>query len=261
MLDWYLKNPAKYDWTGTATTDEIKAAVVGTQNDLDTVAGCASNAIDNPGGAKRPAGYATDHGIAYPAGVVPTVLPKPLPGKAIVWDAPSYTGRSQSLPAGRYDDANRALTVGNDAIQSVTVPAGLIVRLYEHFHFQGAVLDLTESTEDLNNWDKKTSSLIVHPATDPVPVITEVVLVQLPGLDTWDGPFWVVDATTGRQADPTMGIRSAHVPPGMVLSLFDAPNFGGARVDVTADTGDLGVRDPHAYSFVVWAAADGFPAL
>jgi hypothetical protein len=99
--------------------------------------------------------------------------------------------------------------------------------------------------------DKKASSLIVYGADETPPRTTEVVLVQLPGLDTWDGTSWIFAATNGTQAQPDFPVHSAHIPAGMMLSAYPGPNFSGTSANYTQDTLDIGDRVPGAYSFVV----------
>lgn len=251
LLSWWVQHPDQYDWTGTFTLDQARQAAAGTQRDLDTVAEAASAAINDPAHALRPADYAQAHGLAYPAGALPAVYPKPKPGPVTVYSGPQYAGQSQQLQPGKYDNAAGALTVGNDAIQSVYVPDRLVARLYEHFHFQGQFLDVHPSSPDLGTWNKKASSVIVYNWGDPPPRTTEVVVVHLPGLDTWDGPSWVFSAVNGSQPRPAFAIHSAHVPDGMMLSVYPAPDFGGTPTDYTQDTTDIGDRQPGGYSFIV----------
>jgi hypothetical protein len=251
LLDWWVKHPDQYDWTGTYTLDQARQAAAGTQQDMDTVAEAASAAINNPAHAVRPADYARAHGLAYPAGALPAVYPTPKPGPVTIYSEALYQGKSQQLQPGRYDTADGNITVGNDAIQSVYVPDRLAVRLYEHFHYQGQFLDVHPSSPDLGTWNQKASSLIVYGAGDPAPRTTEVVVVHLPGLDTWDGPSWVFSVVNGSQPQPDFAIHSAHVPDGMMLSVYPAPNFGGTSTDYTQDTTDIGDREPGGYSFIV----------
>ena len=58
QLNWWIKHQGKYDWTGSATPEQITESARATQSDLDTVAACASAAIDNPKQALMPADYA-----------------------------------------------------------------------------------------------------------------------------------------------------------------------------------------------------------
>jgi hypothetical protein len=251
LLDWWTEHPDQYDWAESYPVGQARQAAADTQRDLDTVAETASAAIDDPAHAVRPADYAQAHGRPYPAGALPAVYPRPKPGPVTVFSEPQYQGKSQQLQSGKYDNADGNLTVGNDAIQSVYVPDRLVVRLYEHFHYQGQFLDVHPSNPDLGTWDKKASSLIVYNWGDPAPRTTEVVVVHLPGLDTWDGPSWVFSAANGTQPQPDFAIHSAHVPDGMMLSVYPAPSFGGTPTDYTQDTTDIGDREPGGYSFIV----------
>ena len=251
LLDWWVHHPDQYDWTRAYPLDQARRAAAGTQQDLDTVAETASAAINNPAHAVRPADYAQAHGLVYPAGALPAVYPKPKPGPVTVYSAPQYQGNSQQLQPGRYDNADGNITVGNDAISSVYVPDRLVVRLYEHFHYQGQFLDVHSSSPDLGTWDRRASSLVVYGEGDPPPRTTDVVVVQLPGLDTWDGPSWVFSVVNGSQPRPSFAIHSAHIPNGMMLSVYPAPDFGGTPTDYTQDATDIGNRQPGGYSFIV----------
>ncbi|MFG3141651.1 hypothetical protein ACGFZA_36215 [Streptomyces sp. NPDC048211] len=257
LLNWWVKHPDRYDWTGATPPAEVATAASGTQKDLDTVAACASQAIEHPASAKRPASYAAEIGTVYPAGLMPATPPAPRPGPATVYDQVSFAGHSQTLAPGKYDNASGNITIGNDAIRSVQLPAGMVMRLYEHFHFQGQFIDIRETTADLNQWAAKASSLAIYRDGEEPPRTTEVILIQLPNLDTWDGPFWVFSAADGVQSAPTMAVRSAHIPEGMVLTLFAGPGFTGAAVDFTQDTAELGERAPGTYSFAVWDRVSG----
>lgn len=262
LLSWWLLHPSRYDWSGAANLlQQVTQASNGTQTDLDTIARCASAAIDTPESAAMPADYAAQHQITYPAGQMPSVQPKPLPGgPAMIFVGPDYTLASQSLQPGEYDTSDGTFTLPNDSVRSVQVPTGLVVRLYEHFHFQGEMLDVRENTPDLGTWSNKASSVIVYKDGDPAPRTTIVVLVQLAQKDTWDGPFWVYSADdNGMQSQPQMTIRSALIPVGMVVSMFSAPGFGGHRTDYLTDTADLGDNEPGSYSFIVWDQQVGMP--
>lgn len=76
-------------------------------------------------------------------------------------------------------------------------------------------------------------------------------MVQLPNLDTWDGPSWVNSVADGSQAAPPFAIRSAHIPEGMMLNIYPGPDFTGTPTDYTQDTLDVGDRHPGEYSFIV----------
>ena len=63
-----------------------------------------------------------------------------------IYEHANFQGRSQVLAAGRYDNALGQLTIGNDTLSSLTVPKGFVVRLYEHFRFQGRFIDIKQDT-------------------------------------------------------------------------------------------------------------------
>jgi hypothetical protein len=104
---------------------------------------------------------------------------------------------------------------------------------------------------DLNTWDKKASSLIVYKDGDPPPRTTIVVLDELANLDSWDGPSHVFSVANGTQAVPDFPLRSAHVPAGMVLSIYPGTGFTGTPVNYSQDTMNVGEHLPGQYSFVV----------
>ncbi|WP_224369081.1 Vps62-related protein [Hyalangium versicolor] len=82
----------------------------------------------------------------------------------LVYTQNGFQGLSQQFVAGRYDMGQ--LTVGNDTIRSVKVPAGFQVTLYEHAAFGGQRLVLTQDT-DLSGqfFNAQASSLVVESPT------------------------------------------------------------------------------------------------
>lgn len=98
LLDWWVQYQDRYDWTGAATPQQVAKAAAAFQSDLDTVAACASAAMDSPKDAVMPADYATAQGRRYPLGQVPTPAPKAKPGAAPVTPAapistPNFIGK------------------------------------------------------------------------------------------------------------------------------------------------------------------------
>jgi len=67
---------------GSPTPEQVTAALRATQNDLDTLAACASAAINSPVHALLPAGYAAASAPPkqYPSSQPPPVGPRPLAG-------------------------------------------------------------------------------------------------------------------------------------------------------------------------------------
>ncbi|TAH30213.1 MAG: hypothetical protein EAZ06_04155 [Cytophagales bacterium] len=78
----------------------------------------------------------------------------------IVYTLPNFAGRSQTLKIGRHD--LESLTIGNDIIKSIKIPAGMRVTLYEHSRFQGKTMVLTKNTSNLISFNDNTSSIVVE---------------------------------------------------------------------------------------------------
>lgn len=145
------------------------------------------------------------------------------------------TPRSQVLAPGSYDDASGQLGVGNDQISSLTVPAGMAVRAYEHAWFQGASIDFRADTPALaTDWNERISSLIVYRADEPAPVITSVVVLDFP----WNrwlvlGPGQYPDLAATSLGAGTM--TTLLVPRGVTARLWDSPGLQGSSIDITTD--------------------------
>jgi hypothetical protein len=82
LLTWIRSHPERFDWTGAPADEAILLASRATQADLDTVAACASAAINDPAGARMPAAFAAERGASFPSAVMPSPLPRPLPAPA-----------------------------------------------------------------------------------------------------------------------------------------------------------------------------------
>jgi len=90
LLDFINDNKAKYDVSNGATWDAVRAAIQDFQADLDTVAACASQAINHPDQAVMPTDYAAQHGKVFPKASFPTPMPVPIGGKLV--EVPDFSG-------------------------------------------------------------------------------------------------------------------------------------------------------------------------
>jgi hypothetical protein len=105
LLSWWLEHRNQYDWAGSSI-DAVAAAVSATETDLDTIAACASNAINHPEGAPMPADFAATRGGKYRASAPLPKAPTALPGVAGVWQhtttyrGQNYTSRWSLTPTG-----------------------------------------------------------------------------------------------------------------------------------------------------------------
>ncbi|WKD32594.1 hypothetical protein [Streptomyces xanthophaeus] len=160
----------------------------------------------------------------------------------------NFLGLAQFLAVGSYDSSD--LSIGNDVVRSVKVPSGLVVRLYEHWHFQGAHLDVGQDDPDLGEWARAASSAVVYKATDPPPRIRKIVLYegpQMTGASRVVGPFNFPQEETR----PQVPLGSALIPDGMVLRVYPEVVFSPPLdfTDHFSDNMNLGPRGAEHYSF------------
>jgi|GEM_PF-5524880 len=106
LLQFIVDNPARFDFTNSVPLDKIQAAVSGFQNDLDLIARCASAAMNNSENTLMPPDFATKNGIT----TYPTLLPGPLPVRAVAAPSPSGAGAAWTVSA--VDTAGAAFPPG-----------------------------------------------------------------------------------------------------------------------------------------------------
>ncbi len=80
-----------------------------------------------------------------------------------IYEQANYQGRSQVLAKGQYDNALGQISIGNDTLSSIKISSGLVARLYEHFLFRGAFIDILENTPAITlPWNDRVSSIVVY---------------------------------------------------------------------------------------------------
>jgi hypothetical protein len=176
-----------------------------------------------------------------------------------IYQDPQFTGVSQSLPKGRYNDALGELAIGNDTLSSLQVPPGLVARLYEHSHFQGRFIDIKEDTPDISQfWHDRTSSIVIYEETDPTPSTNQVIVFEH---SDYGGASQILEPGKYNLGQVLIGdkrLSSALVPYGMVLKLFDQPDFGGVSFEIRNDTPAISLEwNDRATSIIVFEAPVG----
>lgn len=91
--------------------------------------------------------------------------------QVIVYSEANYAGTSQTLGVGSHNMA--ALTIGNDVISSLRVPAGWKVTLYQHSNFGGTAVSYLQDTTALGAYDNWTSSIVVESLSDTFVPVTD----------------------------------------------------------------------------------------
>lgn len=169
----------------------------------------------------------------------------------------NFSGPSLNLRAGYYDHYELG-TVDNDKVSSVKVPQGMKVTLYEHGGYKGRSLILTQDANAdfliKNKFNDITSSLYIEvlpkPEPEPVketpaPVVVVPVVVEeneepaaddpaAPRVTIFEGIFGGASKKLGhgRYDAVAMGIgdnalSSIKIPSGLLVTLYDQPNFKG----------------------------------
>lgn len=176
-----------------------------------------------------------------------------------IYEHANFSGLSQVLPKGRYDDSLNQISIGNDKLTSLHIPPGLVARLYEHFKFQGRFIDLDEDTPDISRfWNDRISSIIVYGDDEPPPFTNEVVIFEH---SDYGGKFQVLTPQKYNTAEILIGnnmLSSAFVPYGMVLRIYDQPNFQGPFIELRSDTPAVRIDwNDKASSIIVYEAPVG----
>jgi hypothetical protein len=79
LLLYIVDNPTRFDFSASATLQDIRGASAAAQADLDLIAACASKAINDPANARFPAEFAQEMGEVFPQTMMPEVMPAPKP--------------------------------------------------------------------------------------------------------------------------------------------------------------------------------------
>ena len=150
---------------------------------------------------------------------------------------PNFQGQAQALPKGRYNDALHQMSLANDSLSSIKVPQGLVARLYHHAHFQGPFIDIRQDTPVMTSfWNDQTSSIVVYEESDQPPITREVVIFQH---RDYSGNSQILQK--GQYGTPQIligdnSLSSAMIPYGMVVRLYEGPNFQGESIELRDDT-------------------------
>jgi hypothetical protein len=77
----------------------------------------------------------------------------------VIYKDSSYVGEGQALWPGRYEDDD--LSIGNDALSSLSIPTGWTVLVMEHSPFWGNLKEYTSSQASLSGFNDVGSSIVV----------------------------------------------------------------------------------------------------
>ncbi len=164
-----------------------------------------------------------------------------LSSKVKIFDQANFAGASHEVGIGSYDIDK--LGIGGDKISSLKVPAGLRVTLYEHPTFRGRgkkfLADASYVGDDFNNI---ASSMLV-----------EVVATVYDG-DNFQGETHALGIGRYNVGDLGIGgdrISSIRVPQGLMVTIYDHPDFKGKSHTYFDDIAVVGELNNRASSLIV----------
>lgn len=156
----------------------------------------------------------------------------------------NYGGTRKSFELGTYDRFSQ-LSIGNDALSSVSIADGLMVTLYEHGLKAGASIVLTSDTPKLSTYgfDNKVSSMVVSVQGAAVYEHSD-----------YTGRMQILRPGSYNLSDLDLGndsISSLRVGSGYKITLHEHSNYGGDKKTYTSDASSLGSFNDEASSIVV----------
>jgi hypothetical protein len=77
LLDHISDNPTRFSFDNGSSLEDVRQCAAAIQEDLDTVAGCASAAINNVQSAMLPVEFSQARGEQYPKAKMPNPMPEP----------------------------------------------------------------------------------------------------------------------------------------------------------------------------------------
>ena len=189
-----------------------------------------------------------------------------------IFTEPHFSGQSQTLRAGNYRTAD--LRVGDKTISSIKLPDGFKAIVFDADNFEGDFFEITVSIPSLDFWSDRISSIKIidlnnpnannevsvnsnnnstnnnnnstnnsnNPNNQPVIRYGANDIVIFSDIN-FSGEAQIL-VENGRYDDTQISIgndqmRSAKVPQGYTVRLFDAGGFDGRVLDLTSDTPDL----------------------
>ncbi|WP_437499446.1 beta/gamma crystallin-related protein [Sorangium sp. So ce1099] len=164
-------------------------------------------------------------------------------GGVQIFEHSDYTGTRQVLSPGKYDVG--ALTIGNDALSSIRVPANWRVTLHKNSGFGGATLVVHGGEIALldDAWNDEVSSITVE---EPVVAYADENFSGRAAL-LWPG---IYDLSELGLADDTLS--SLRVPAGYGVTVWENGDFSGASFEVLESTASLGVNNDRGSSLEVF---------
>ncbi|MCY1004695.1 beta/gamma crystallin-related protein [Nannocystis pusilla] len=160
----------------------------------------------------------------------------------------NFAGKSQVLTVGRYDV--KQLAIGNDALSSLKVPAGMEAILYENAKFGGRKIAFAADTSNVGDFNDKTSSIEVR-EKPPARLPTGVTLYVDAGFAGKSVTLGVGHHNLAALGVGDDAISSVKVPQGWRVTLFTDAEARGSSVSFAADSANIGQLSDKISSAIV----------
>ncbi|WP_221067166.1 Cys-every-fifth RiPP peptide CefA [Methylomagnum ishizawai] len=161
--------------------------------------------------------------------------------KATLFQHSDYGGTSQEVGLGSYDIND--LSVGNDQISSLKVPAGVRVTLYEHANFRGRHWSYTQDTPWIGDEPNDLTSGVM---VEKVATIYQHNDYQGQAVYLGVGRYLMKDIPLAND-----NLSSLKVPQGLVVMLYEHENFGGDFRSYYEDSPNVGDFNDKTSSIVI----------
>ncbi|MCX6677462.1 MAG: Cys-every-fifth RiPP peptide CefA [Methanothrix sp.] len=152
--------------------------------------------------------------------------------RAIIYRDPNFQGTNQEIGVGSY--LTKDLKIGSDALSSLKVPEGLRVTLYENENFRGRKKVFTENAVNVGDFNDITSSVVVEPVVMVYYKKDYLGTKQYLGV----GNYNKADLIAGVGED---AISSLRVPQGLIVTLYENPEFKGRTKTFLEDAPYVGL--------------------
>ncbi|MFZ3499046.1 hypothetical protein ACODT5_38515 [Streptomyces sp. 5.8] len=157
----------------------------------------------------------------------------------------NFEGTSSQVKPGKYPTMQPVRDIGDNAVNSIKVPAGFRVRLYQYEDFGGCRLTLTEDTQRVD-FNQTTSSIQIEKIGD-VSGTEGVNLFSQINFGGSGGPlqYNVPNLSEGGLGEDigNDNLSSLRIPAGYKVTLWSETNYQGEKLVLTEDTMHLSFRD------------------
>ena len=173
-------------------------------------------------------------------------LPIIIETEVLFYEGQNFTGKSYRLGKNAFATLD-GTNIPDESINSIKIPDGLKVVLFQHKNFAGSQLPLTKSVSSLgtNQFANKMSSVYVTDASDDkIPTVDAPQVTFYEGVDYNGGGYPLGKGQFANVLEgsgvPNDAINAISIPPGFKVILFQHWHFEGKQLVLTESSPNLG---------------------